>query len=102
MKIRRALKQSALALAAGVILITAAYFPYNVDTPLTPEKLEEVRRYYADAYKKGTPTETQSSSEYDTKYLRIGIQAAEAVGVKEQVSAFAATYGLQKEAVLDI
>src|SRR5262249_53138016 len=60
------------------------------------------RRYYADAYKKGTPSEEQPSSEYDTKYLRIGLQVVEDVGVKQLVSDFARKYGLEKEAVLDI
>jgi SAM-dependent methyltransferase len=90
------------AIAAPVVLITTAYFPYDVDAPLTPQKLDEVRRYYAGAYKDETPIAQEGPSEYETKYVRMATEAAEAAGIYRQVSAVASTYGLQNESVLDI
>jgi len=90
-----------MVLAAAIALIAATNFPYDVDRPLSAEELDKSRQYYADAYQKGNQAEVQDS-EYDSKYLKIGAEAAESDHVDKQVSDFASKYGLRDAAVLDI
>ena len=92
----------AIALVAAIVLIAAAEFPYDVDAPLSPEQVEKNRAYYAEAYKAGATTEEHPASDYDNKYIRIATYWAQAAHIDEQVSSFAAKYGLAKGAVLDI
>src|SRR5271165_375313 len=93
-KIRRFLTCCVIVLTATVVLIAATNFPYDVDKPLSAEELAKSRQYYAEAYKKGAPTEEQPLSEYDTKYLKAATEAAENSHIVEQVSDFALRYGL--------
>jgi cyclopropane fatty-acyl-phospholipid synthase-like methyltransferase len=101
-KVRRFVTYCVAVLAAAVVPIAATQFSYDAGRPLSAEELAKSRQYYAEAYHKETPAEEQPPSEYDTKYLKIGAEAAEAAHVREQVSDFAAKYGLQDGAVLDI
>jgi SAM-dependent methyltransferase len=101
-KVRRFVTSCAIVLSAAILLIAATNFPYDVDKPLSPEDLEKSRKYYAEAYSKGTPTEEQPASDYETKYLKIGTEAAEGSRIEQRVSDFAAEYGLRNGAVLDI
>lgn len=100
---RSMVRKGTLALIGAALLIVVTHFPYTVDKPLTAEDLEKNRKYYAEAYKKEDASgEPKPESEYETKYIRMATQVAEAQHIKEQVAEFAAKYGLQKGAVLDI
>src|SRR5579864_2617746 len=100
-KVRRFIKGCAITIVATIVLIAAAAFPYDVDKPLSAEDLDQSRKYYAQAYKKNTPNEEQHS-DYETKYVQIGIEHAEGEHILERVSEFAAEYGLRTGAVLDV
>jgi SAM-dependent methyltransferase len=101
--ILRRFVQRLAVLAAGVaVLIIATNFPYDVDKPLSAKELAKNRNYYAEAYRKGTPTEEQPATEYDTRYVQIATRAADAHHINDQVAQFVAQYGLQKGAMLDI
>jgi len=99
---RRFAIRCVVVLAAAVVLIAAAHYPYDVDRLLSPEELAKNRQYYAEAYQKGVPAEEQAPSAYDSKYLKMATEAAEDAHIDKQVSDFAATYGLRNGAVLDI
>ena len=100
-KIRPLVNYSVTGLAAVIVLIAVTHFPYDVDRPLSAEEMAETRQYYAAAYQKSAPAETPPS-QYDTKYLDIGIRAAKRLHIEELVSDFASRYGLRNGAVLDI
>jgi len=101
-KLLRFLTWSTIVITAAIITIAAAYFPYDVDEPLTAAKSEEVRQYYAEAYKQEAVAYQEGPAESDTKYLRAATDAADAAGITRQVSSFAATYGLERAPVLDV
>lgn len=101
-KVYRFVMACAVTLVTTIALIAAATFPYDVDRPLSAEELEKNRNYYADAYRKSTPTEDQPNSDYETKYVREAARAAKDAHVKEWVSGFASMYGLQDRAILDV
>ena len=92
-------------LLAGLLLagLVAVEFPYDVDAPASTRELEESRKYYADAYGQGAPSQPeQPPSEYETKYLKVAIQAAQDSHISEMVQSFVERYGLQKRPVLEI
>jgi hypothetical protein len=101
-KVRRFAASCAIALVAVIVLIAAANFPYDVDRPLSAGDLEKSRKYYAEAYSKGTPAEEQSNSDYESRYIKIATGAAEGQRIEQQVSDFASKYGLRNRPVLDI
>src|SRR5579859_805141 len=94
--------RSAIALGGAIIVIAATRFPYSVDRPLSAEETERNRKYYAEAYAKGAPTEEQSPSANESKYVEVAAGATKVWHIEERVSEFAAKYGLRNEAVLDI
>jgi SAM-dependent methyltransferase len=100
--LRRFVTCCAIVLAAAIVLIAATQFPHDVDRPLSAEELAKNRQYYAEAYQKEAPAEEQPPSAYDTKYLKMGAEAAERAHIEEQVSGFASKYSLRNGAVLDI
>jgi len=65
-KYLKALKHVTVALFAITVIIAAIHFPYDVDTPLTPQEIEAARKYYTEAYQKPV-TENQARSEYETE-----------------------------------
>jgi Methylase involved in ubiquinone/menaquinone biosynthesis len=101
-KVRRFVVSCVIAVLAAIALIAATNFPYDVDTPLSAADLEKSRKYYAEAYSKGTPSEEQSASDYESRYIKIATAAAESQHIEQQVSEFAAKYGLGNKPVLDI
>lgn len=101
-KVRRFVTCCAVVLVAAIVLITATNFPYDVDRPLSAEELQKSRKYYAEAYSNGTSTEEQSSSDHESKYIKIATGAAESQRIEQQVSDFASRYGPRSGAVLDI
>ena len=100
--VRRSAARWTGALVAAIVLIAATEFPYDVGRPLSAGELEKSRNYYADAYKKANPAEEQPTSEFETRYIRIAAEQADGQGIKQQVSRFAAEYGLRNGAVLDV
>ncbi len=92
----------AVLVCAVVVPIVVTSFPYDVDKPLSAEELAKNRNYYADAYQKGTSTEEQPATEYDTRYVQIAARAAAAHHIDAQVARYVAQYGLQNGAMLDI
>src|ERR1051325_7909770 len=98
----RWIKRCVIVIAAAIVLIGAAGFPYDVDRPLSAEELEKNRKYYAEAYQNGSPAVEQPPTEYDTKYVQTAARAAEAGHTTEQVADFASRYGLHDGQVLDI
>ena len=100
--IGRRLIQLVLAVTAVIAVIAVIQFPYDVDTPLSPQELAKSRQYYAEAYRQPSPGEPQSPSAYETKYLKIATAAAAGAHIKEQVEALVNRYGLSKRPVLEI
>ncbi|HEX4594964.1 MAG TPA: class I SAM-dependent methyltransferase [Bryobacteraceae bacterium] len=92
----------AIALVAIIVVIGVAGFPYDVDRPLTAAELEKNRKYYAEAYRNGTPSREQPLSAYDTKYIEIATRAAEDFRINDHVADFASKYDLRNGRVLDI
>ncbi len=92
-------------LLVGIFLVglIALNFPYDVDAPASTRDLEASRKYYAEAYRQGAPTQAeQPASEYETKYLQVAIQAAQDSHIPEMVQSFVDRYDLKKRPVLEI
>jgi ubiquinone/menaquinone biosynthesis C-methylase UbiE len=89
-------------LLATAAAITAIEFPYDVDAPLTKDDLEKEQTYYAEAYHKTAPTQEQSATEYETRYMKLAAAAAEESHISDQVRALVERYGLEKKPVLEI
>jgi SAM-dependent methyltransferase len=100
---RRAAFLALLSLAAICMAIAAIQFPYDVDAPASARETEELRRYYADAYRQSsTAPREQTASEYETKYLRVAAKAAEDAGIPEMVQSFVNRFDLRQRPVLEI
>lgn len=84
------------------MVAAALYFPYDVDTPLNAQELENSRRYYAEAYKQSDSERKPPTSEYETKFLQSAEAAAQGSHIKEQVDRFVSQYGLHDRAVIEI
>ena len=84
------------AVMAGVLSLI--FFPWASDAPLGEKEQAELRKYYLTAYDKAA----KEDSEQDTRYVKIAEADAQKQGVKENVQAFARTYGLANKKVLDI
>lgn len=85
-----------------VIVVPGVFdFPYDVDAPLTQQEVEAARKYYTEAYQKPV-NENQATSEYETKYIRVAEEAAEAAHIEEQVTAFIKRFNLSDRPVLEI
>ena len=54
-----------------------------MDTPLDPQELEALRKYYTEAYKKPL-IESRRSSEYETKYLQVSEAAGSSEGIEDR------------------
>jgi SAM-dependent methyltransferase len=92
-------------LITGALLfgLVALHFPYDVDAPASARELAESRKYYADAYRQGTPAQPdQPASEYETRYLQVAIQAAQDSHIPEMVQSFVDQYRLYRRPVLEI
>ena len=90
--------------AAAFVLIgviSATHFPYDVDSPLTQQRVEAARRYYTEAYQK-PGIEDREKSEYETKYVRVAEAAATAAHIEEQVGEFVRRFNLTDRPVLEI
>ena len=90
-----------VAIVIFTIIIAAIHFPYDTDEPLTPQDLDAARRYYTAAYQKPV-TESQTTSEYETKYIRVAEAAAKTYHIEEQVDAFVKRLNLNHRPVLEI
>ena len=102
-KWRRCTLLTLLSLAALWVVVAALQFPYDVDAPISARETEEVRRYYADAYRQSSAApQEQSTSELETKYLRMAAQAAENYHIPDLVQSFVGRYGLRQRPVLEI
>ena len=86
----------AIAMGTGLVLITAAHFPYYVDKPFSAEEVEKTRKHWADMYSEDNALKEHVASVYDKKFSELDAQ------IKSEVSEFASRYGLEKAAVLDI
>ena len=82
-----ALKHVTSTLLAVVTVIATIHFPYDIDSPLTPEEIDNARKFYSNVYQKPA-TETPTTSEYETEYIRVAEAAAKAYRIEEQVTAF--------------
>jgi SAM-dependent methyltransferase len=96
-----ALKHVTIAVVAIIIVVGALDFPYDVDAPLSRQEMEAARKYYTEAYQKPV-NENQATSEYETKYIRVAEEAAEAGHIEEQVTAFVKRFNLSDRPVLEI
>lgn len=96
-----ALKHVSLGFFGLVVILGALHFPYDVDAPLTAEEIAAAQKYYAEAYR-APNGQGEKQSEYETKYLRMAEQAAKALRIEEQVTAFAKEFALSSRAVLEI
>jgi SAM-dependent methyltransferase len=94
--------RAAAALLAATVIVAALHFPYDVDTPLSAQELENSRKYYAEAYQQRPATQEKSISEYDAKYLQTAKAAAEGAGIKQQIEQFVDRFGLRIRPVLEI
>ena len=91
-----------LGVAALVVLVAALNFPYDVDAPLSAEEIEKNRKYYAEAYQRGTGDSVGTASDYEAKYVEFAKAAADSLNITEMVQSFVKQYGLQDRAVLEI
>lgn len=96
-----ALKHVTIAVVAIIIVVGALDFPYDVDAPLTRQELKAAQKYYTEAYQKPV-SKNQATSEYETKYIRVAEEAAEAAHIEEQVTAFVKRFNLSDRPVLEI
>jgi SAM-dependent methyltransferase len=96
-----ALKHVTLGVVIIILAAGALDFPYDVDAPLTRQEVEAAQKYYTEAYQKPTK-EDQGTSEYETKYIRVAEEAAEAAHIEEQVAAFVKRFNLTDRPVLEI
>lgn len=91
-------------LSVGLVLIlvlAVIHFPYDVDAPLSQQQIESLRNYYTEAYQKPA-LESPVASEFETEYIRVAKNAAEAHRIEEQVSAFVERFQLRDRPVLEI
>ncbi|NWF82724.1 MAG: class I SAM-dependent methyltransferase [Bryobacteraceae bacterium] len=90
-----------LGLAAAVVILSVLHFPYDVDAPLNAQELENVRKYYAEAYGQRAG-ENNTESDYEAKYLKNAKAAAERNHISELIETFVTRYGLRDRPVLEI
>jgi SAM-dependent methyltransferase len=83
------------------VLISVLHFPFDVDEPLSQEQVEAARKYYTEAYEKPV-SDTQQTTDYETKYLRVAAAAAKEYRIEEQVSSFVSQFNLSDRAVLEV
>ncbi len=100
-KYLRALRNTLALLAAVSLILSLLHFPYDTDTPLTPEEIKAARKYYTEAYQRPT-TEEKGNSEYETKYLRVAQAAAEGARIEDRVREFVRRFNLSDRPVLEI
>jgi SAM-dependent methyltransferase len=81
--------------------MSALHFPYDVDVPLTPDQEETVRRYYTDAYQKPVNV-PQTTSDYESEYIRVAEHAANTYHIEELVGGFVSEFNLNDRPVLEI
>jgi len=92
-----------LSLAVLCAAVAALQFPYDVDAPISAREAEDVRHYYADAYRQSpTAPQEQTPSEFETKYIRVAAEAAKNAHIDEMVQSFVERYGLRSRPVLEI
>jgi SAM-dependent methyltransferase len=96
-----ALKHVTLGVVIVLVVPGAFEFPYDVDAPLTQQEMEAAQKYYTEAYQKPVK-ETQATSEYETKYIRVAERAAKTFHIEEQVTAFVKRFNLSDRPVLEI
>src|SRR5215203_1674555 len=98
-RFRRLLKAAGLTTCAAAGLIIGLNFPYDADSPLSPQEIRKNIDYYNTAYQ--ATTAEQDAAE-DPRYLEIARQAAQEMQIEARVRTFAKTSGLADKKVLEI
>lgn len=84
-----------------VILVSIVHFPFDVDAPLTQLETDTARTFYTEAYQKPL-AKTKAILEYETEYIRVAENAAQAGNIKKRIGAFVTQFNLHEKPVLDI
>jgi SAM-dependent methyltransferase len=79
-------------------LLSAMFFPWSSDSPLTAAEQTNLQKFYATAYDKQGVPETND----DTKYVKLAEAAANRLNVTAYVTDLAKGFGLKNKKVLDI
>jgi SAM-dependent methyltransferase len=91
-------RMSLVALTLAVVM-SAIYFPYSTDSPLSAAEQSDLQKYYATAYQK---EEASAEEKGDSDYVRMAKVAAEKADVLGNIRAFAKGFNLMDKKVLDI
>lgn len=91
--------QLAVVIAILIMILAVAYFPYDIDRPLSPAEISKARTFYTAVYDQ---KKSVSLSPDDVKYARMALAAAERNHVKEQVAEIVRVFDLREKKVLEI
>lgn len=89
---------SIIALVITAIL-SAAFFPWSTDSPLTTTEHSTLETYYAVAYSK---PDQATGNDDNSPYVKIAKEAAESMNIRGAVRSFVDEYSLRDGKVLDI
>jgi SAM-dependent methyltransferase len=80
----------------GVLILSAFHFPFDTDAPLTGRELEEIKRYYANAYR---PNDGDQSTFKNIEFSEAAVQGGK---INERIAEFVRQYNLKDRPILDI